>query len=435
MLVETMNGGMGIQVDDLDDDFLLSLVSDAEVQDRQAQRRKLRYAVQWAHRHPATGESDAATWAEVGRGGGGLDCDEAIAGDGAPLVAAFAAEPFAAAMGISTAAGIALIADGLNLHHRHPRIWAKVEALEVPAWRARRVAQMCASQSAAVAAHVDAALADRMGAWGVTTIENAIAAALADLDPENVSDAEDEAKAAWGVHLTHRSPHALGVWAGTSTLEITGDTAEVTALHDLICATAHQLLTDDSPFNQESLEVRKARAVGVIATQSGGHGVKPVTRMYVHIDVDDLADPTATGWAERLGPATLSKIRDWLAGTRATILPVLDMRRTDAVDRHDPPAWMAEQVRLRDAHCVFPWCQKDSRGCDLDHIEPYIPLDEGGPPGQTNPRNLGPLCRRHHRCKTSRRWHYRRNTDGTYTWTGPHGRTYTVTSRGTFSEN
>ena len=427
MLVETMNGGMGVQVDDLDDDFLLYLVGDAEVQDRQAQRRKLRYAVQWAHRHPATSETGAATWAEVGRDGSWLDCDEAIAGEGAPLVAAFCAEPFAAAMGISTAAGIALIADGLNLHHRHPQISAKVESLEVPAWRARRVAQLCASYSAAVAAHVDAALAQRMGAWGVATIEKAIAAAVAELEPETVAEAEDEARAAWGVHLTHRSPHALGVWAGTSTLEIIGDTADLTALHDLICATAHRLLADGS---QEPLEIRKARAVGVIAGQAGTGGTKPVTRMYLHIDADDLVDPTATGWAERLGPATLTKIRDWLAGSRATILPVLDMGRRDAVDRHDPPAWMAELVKLRDTHCVFPWCQRDSRSCDLDHIDPYV---EDGPPGQTNPENLAPLCRRHHRCKTSRRWRYQRNPDGTYTWHGPHDRTYTVTPLGTLS--
>ncbi len=46
---------------------------------------------------------------------------------------------------------------------------------------------------------------------------------------------------------------------------------------------------------------------------------------------------------------------------------------------------MREQVLLRDSHCVFPGCRRDSRACDLDHITPYIPIDEGGPPGQTNP--------------------------------------------------
>jgi 5-methylcytosine-specific restriction endonuclease McrA len=85
---------------------------------------------------------------------------------------------------------------------------------------------------------------------------------------------------------------------------------------------------------------------------------------------------------------------------------------------------MRELVVLRDRHCVFPWCERDSRACDLDHIVPY---DEHGPPGQTSPENLATLCRRHHRCKTSGRWSYTRNRDGTYTWHSPHHHTYQVT--------
>ena len=88
---------------------------------------------------------------------------------------------------------------------------------------------------------------------------------------------------------------------------------------------------------------------------------------------------------------------------------------------------MREVVILRDGHCVFPWCTRDARSCDLDHIEPYVPIDEGGPPGQTAPTKLAALCRRHHRAKTARRWRYRRERDGTYTWHGPHGLAFRVT--------
>ncbi|NUR08718.1 MAG: HNH endonuclease [Nocardioidaceae bacterium] len=78
---------------------------------------------------------------------------------------------------------------------------------------------------------------------------------------------------------------------------------------------------------------------------------------------------------------------------------------------------------LRDTSCVFPGCTVDARRCDLDHIRPY---DDAGPPGQTRPDNLAPLCRRHHRAKTHGRWHYERVDTGDYAWTSPSGRAYVV---------
>lgn len=92
---------------------------------------------------------------------------------------------------------------------------------------------------------------------------------------------------------------------------------------------------------------------------------------------------------------------------------------------------MREQVILRDRHCVHPWCQTDARACDLDHITEYVEMDRGGSPAQTHPGNLAPLCRRHHRAKAKRRWRYQREPDGSYLWTGPHGRRYRVDRDGT----
>ena len=155
------------------------------------------------------------------------------------------------------------------------------------------------------------------------------------------------------------------------------------------------------------------------------------TRLYLHLTLTDLTSlpdaPVQVGAVERLGPATLDTIRDWLAASHATIVPVLDLSRDDAVDTHDPPPWMRETVILRDPHCVFPWCSRDARACDLDHIDPYVAIDHGGPPGQTHPTALAPLCRRHHRLKTARRWRYTRSPDGTYTWTSPYSHRFLVT--------
>ncbi|WP_181642203.1 HNH endonuclease signature motif containing protein, partial [Nocardioides massiliensis] len=100
----------------------------------------------------------------------------------------------------------------------------------------------------------------------------------------------------------------------------------------------------------------------------------------------------------------------------------IDTNTDRAVDQHDPPQWMREAMILRDEVCVFPGCTTTARACDADHIEPYVPLEEGGPPGQTHLGNLAPLCRSHHRLKTHMGWTYQRRTDGSYEWWDRWGR-------------
>jgi hypothetical protein len=141
-------------------------------------------------------------------------------------------------------------------------------------------------------------------------------------------------------------------------------------------------------------------------------------------DRDLLDDRHGVALSPKLGPVLTGRLRSWLltAGT-VTIAPVVDLD-PDAhppVDRHDPPARMAAAVRFRDPTCVYPRCGRPAEACDLDHIEPYVPLDERGPPGQTHLGNLAPLCRKHHRAKTFGAFTYRRLSDGSYEWTLPSG--------------
>ena len=217
--------------------------------------------------------------------------------------------------------------------------------------------------------------------------------------------------------LTHPRP---GEFAGTSCLEAAGDTQDLTAFYALVCEEAKQLgrLGDTDDY-----ETRKAKALGIIAARQGALDLtdeprrprcpaagadEPLRARLAGRPRHPCRRQPGIGEVEKLGPATLDLIRTWLDDSKAKIQPVLDLNRTDAVDQHDPPPWMREQVILRDRHCVFPWCGRDARTCDLDHIVPYVPPDEGGPPGQTNPQNLAPLCRRHHRAKTFNRWRYER---------------------------
>jgi hypothetical protein len=403
------------------------------------QREKLQLAHHWCVLHPATPDTGAATWGDTGLPGLS-DCDASLAGDGTPGVAAFAAEPLGAALGVSTQSAMALIADTLDLHHRLPRLWHQVQALAIAPWKARRVATDTRSLPREGARWVDEQLATRVTGFGLPTIERTVALAAARYAPAEQATKQESGRAGWHVTLTHPRP---GQYAGTSWLEAAGDTTDLTAFHDLVCAEAQLLgrLGDTEDYG-----ARQAKALGIIAARQATLDLvtetpqgRPVTRrpvqtnLYLHLSLADLTTHHTTGApvvgeAERLGPVTVDQIRSWLADSQATIRPVLHLARSDAVDRHDPPPWMREQVILRDRHCVFPWCGRDARACDLDHIEAY---DETGPPGQTRPDNLAALCRRHHRAKTFTGWTYHRHPDGTYTWTSPHHRTYRVGPDGT----
>ena len=339
---------------------------------------------------PATAETGAATWGDAGLPGLG-DCDASLGGDGSPGVAAFVAEELGAAMGVSTQSVMSLMADALDLRHRFPLLWAKVEALEVAPHKTRRVAADTRSLPSEAARWVDEQLAARLNGFGLPTIERLVALAAARYAPEEQAEKEQLSRRQHHVTLTHPRP---GDFVGTSYLEAAGDTKDLTSFYDLVCAEAKQLgrLGDTDDY-----ETRKAKALGVIAARQGTLDLsdetqdvgqvtrRPVrTNLYVHVSPADLAahasgDPTV-GEVEKLGPATLDLIKAWLGDSKATIQPVLD----------------------------------------LDHIVPYVPPDEGGPPGQTNPQNLAPLCRRHHRAKTFTGWTYQRARDGAYTWTSPH---------------
>ncbi|WP_220138655.1 HNH endonuclease signature motif containing protein, partial [Nocardioides massiliensis] len=152
-----------------------------------------------------------------------------------------------------------------------------------------------------------------------------------------------------------------------------------------------------------------------------------VANVYVHCSLSDLATMTSAGVdygasIEKLGPITLARMSEWLTrpggvgSGRINVRPVIDTNTDQAVDQHDPPQWMREAMILRDDTCVFPGCTTTARACDADHIEPYVPMEDGGSPGQTSLANLALLCRSHHRLKTHMGWTYQRRSDGTYEW-------------------
>ncbi len=125
----------------------------------------------------------------------------------------------------------------------------------------------------------------------------------------------------------------------------------------------------------------------------------------------------------------LDQIKSWCGDSRTvvTIKPVIDLTAELSTPAYEVPDRIREQIVLRDRTCVFPWCTRPARRCDVDHITEYDhdAAAEGRPqPGPTTTSNLAALCRYHHRLKTFTAWHYRMVAPGVFEWTSPHGHRY-----------
>jgi len=167
--------------------------------------------------------------------------------------------------------------------------------------------------------------------------------------------------------------------------------------------------------------------------RAGGRAraVRPRIQLHVHLTAAAIKAGTGVARVEELGPATLVLVERWLGRSDITLKPVIDLDDRTSVDGYETPASMRETVLLRNPCCPFPWCTNLTRRKDMDHIVDYVPPENGGPPGQTAPHLLGPLCRRHHRYKTTGGWHYSMPEPGIYLWRSPQGRHYLVDHTGT----
>ena len=91
-----------------------------------------------------------------------------------------------------------------------------------------------------------------------------------------------------------------------------------------------------------------------------------------------------------------------------------------AEDHYTPSRKLKHLLRARTATCDAPGCNAQAVYCDVDHTTPW-------PDGPTDQCNLGPKCRRHHRCKQAPGWLVEQPEPGVIRWTLPSGRTYTTT--------
>ncbi len=189
----------------------------------------------------------------------------------------------------------------------------------------------------------------------------------------------------------------------------------------------------DAEWSMLSADMKRADALTCIASQalaSMADDVRPHRRPITISVAIDL--PTLLGLAENPGqlagygaiPASVARrlaadgnwqrfISDPTTGN------LLDFGR----EKYTPPQELVDYLLARDRICRFPGCRRTGQSLDIDHAHSW----ESG--GETNPANLGLLCRRHHRMKTHGGWSLESNPDGSCLWKSPKGKSFFVPAR------
>lgn len=371
-----------------------------------------------------------------------------LGADGSRLVGEFLPLEIAAIKGISVTAATFLIRDVLNLEARHPALWRAVRAGTIPPYKACKLAQLAAhyelTQEQTLA--IDTQLAGKIGRIGWQRLQRLTRGLIGQIAADKIKAAAQKARDARFVRSnTADEAVVTELWARL-------DTTDAQQLEATIQAIAKSLLRQG---DTDTLDVRRAKALGILATPARAQAMLegtddqrylPRTKVYLHITPELLgihgAPGNTTGGddpvtpdggsepiarSETLGPLVRSQLAELFGTHRITITPVIHADGEHAVDSYEIPHRIRETVTLRDICEIFPYSSRSARNLDLDHTRPYTP----GTAGQTSPDNLGPLTRKAHRAKTSRRWHLRQPRSGTFWWRSPTGQRYRVGSDGT----
>jgi len=135
------------------------------------------------------------------------------------------------------------------------------------------------------------------------------------------------------------------------------------------------------------------------------------------------APPDTSRPAARAGPDArqAAALADLLRRLNVTFTPIAkgSCDHRNAEDRYRPSRKLGHLARARTATCPAPGCGAQACHNDLDHTVAY-------PAGRTCECNIGPPCRRHHRCKQAPGWTLEQPEPGVFRWTTPSGRTYTT---------
>jgi hypothetical protein len=184
-----------------------------------------------------------------------------VAGQGAPQVAEFAVAEFAAALGVGHEAGKRLLGEAVELRYRLPRLWARVAAGDLQAWKARRIAEDTLDLPSEAAGFVDRHVAPVAHKVRPAQLRRLVDEARARSCPQQADDAY-----AAGYDRRHVTIHDDQVsFGGTMRVEAELDLADALDFNTAVARGAEQLRSLGSG---DDLDARRAAAVGVLPATS-----------------------------------------------------------------------------------------------------------------------------------------------------------------------
>lgn len=171
---------------------------------------------------------------------------------------------------------------------------------------------------------------------------------------------------------------------------------------------------DDARALATWLAAHPATTWCVTLTDTGGRPVAHGCAGLVPGPAEARAGPPPAGGGAPPGVAA------WLRRITVTPLQISVCTHPREGSGYQPGPRLRHLIQVRNASCTAPGCRRPAQRCDLDHT---IPHHLGG---RTCECNLGPVCRRHHRCKQAPGWDLSQPRPGVMRWTTPAGRTYTT---------
>ncbi|MGI8522388.1 MAG: hypothetical protein ACR2K3_03620 [Nocardioides sp.] len=449
------SSGRSLEVQDLAElppAELLDLAEQAVRNRRSSEVADLRVVAAWAAVHSTDPRRDPGSgrrvWAE--------DQLVHLGGEGTPGVREFCIGDLAAARQVHPIGCEHAIADVLDLQHRLPLTWARVEALECEPWLARRVTRMSRRLSAASVGIVDLAVAEAIAGESPGRVLKICEAKVIEADPATHAAKVEAERRRRYVALSRVDEHGLRqVIARVNAGDAVWIDAMVDRIADLLAPRHPEETTKDELRSiafgwlarpaevlqllleaQQPSEPEVSRATAFPADlltalrEVDPERLRPRVELFVHLTdlaVAGLVPPVAR--VEGIGP--LLADHHLFAGCRVRVTPVVDLNDRVDVNCYEHPVGVARRVRLTTPGDYFPYANAVpgmAGQVDLDHPTPY---DRDGPPGQTGTHNCGPLGRRHHRWKTHAGYLSRQCGRGRYVWRTPYGRHYLVDHTGT----